>query len=99
MRSSRAPLASIAGIGLTQQAKSLDITNIEICIEAAKLALADAGMTIDDVDGIAARWPGPGGTVLDPGAWDWTGIFGKPFRWIGDTYPQGVPGAMGSMLS
>ena len=94
MSRSRGPVASIAGIGLTRQAKSLDTTNIEICLEAARLALADAGMTMADVDGIAARWPGPGGTVLDPGAWDWTGIFGKPFRWIGDTYPQGVPGAM-----
>ncbi len=51
-------------------------------------------MTMDDIDGIAARWPGPGGTVFDPGAWDWTGVFGKPFRWICDTYPQGVPGAL-----
>ena len=92
--SSRRPQAAIAGIGLTEQAKSIDSTNIEICVRAAMLALEDAGMTIDDVDGIAARWPGPGGTVFGPGAWDWTGLFGKPFRWIGDTYPQGVPGAM-----
>lgn len=91
---SRRPQAAIAGIGLTEQAKSIDSTNVEICIDAAMLALEDAGMTIDDVDGIAARWPGPGGTVFGPGAWDWTGVFGKPFRWIGDTYPQGVPGAM-----
>ena len=90
----RRPRASIAGIGLTRQAKQLDTTTIEICLEAATAASADAGMTIDDIDGIAARWPGPGGTVFDPGAWDWTGIFGKPFRWIGDTYPQGVPGAL-----
>jgi len=79
---------------LTEQAKSIDSTNVEICVKAAMLALEDAGMTIEDVDGIAARWPGPGGTVFGPGAWDWTGLFGKPFRWIGDTYPQGVPGAM-----
>ncbi len=94
MSAVRAPLAAIAGIGLTRQARSIDTTSIEICIEAAQLALADAGMAMDDVDGIAARWPGPGGTVFDPGAWDWTGVFGKPFRWICDTYPQGVPGAM-----
>ncbi len=90
----RRPDAAIAGIGLTRQAKTLDDTSIGICAEAIRLALVDAGMTIDDVDGIAARWPGPGGTVFDPGAWDWTGIFGKPFAWIGDTYPQGVPGVM-----
>lgn len=90
----RRPTASIAGIGLTRQAKQLDTTTIEICLEATALALADAGMTMDDIDGIAARWPGPGGTVFDPGAWDWTGVFGRPFRWICDTYPQGVPGAL-----
>ena len=72
----------------------IDSSTIEICVEAAQLALADAGMTIADVDGLAARWPGPGGTVFDPGAWDWTGVFGQPFRWIGDTYPQGVPGVL-----
>lgn len=94
MTTLRAPRASICGIGATRQARSLDTTSMEICVEAAQLALEDAGMTIDDVDGIASRWPGPGGTVLDPGAWDWTGIFGRSFRWIGDTYPQGVPGAM-----
>lgn len=90
----RSPSASIAGIGLTAQARSHDCTSIEICVEAVRLALADAAMTLDDIDGLAARWPGPGGTVFDPGAWDWTGIFGRSFRWIGDTYPQGVPGVM-----
>ncbi len=90
----RRPEAAIAGIGLTRQAKRLDTTTIEICLEAAALAVADAGMAMSDIDGIAARWPGPGGTVFDPGAWDWTGIFGQPFRWICDTYPQGVPGAL-----
>lgn len=94
MTGARRPTAAIAGIGLTRQAKQIESTTLEICVEAAHLALADAGMTIADVDGIAARWPGPGGTVFDPGAWDWTGVFGRPFRWIGDTYPQGVPGAL-----
>ncbi|MGI9623938.1 MAG: thiolase family protein [Acidimicrobiales bacterium] len=88
------PRAAIAGVGLTHQARSIDSTTIEICLEASQLALDDAGFTISEVDGIAARWPGPGGTVFEPGAWDWTGIYGKPFRWICDTYPQGVPGVM-----
>lgn len=92
--SSRRPTAAIAGIGLTRQAKAIDSTTIEICLEAANLALADAGMTMGDVDGLAARWPGPGGSKFDPGVWDWTGVFGKHMRWIGDTYPQGVPAAL-----
>ena len=42
--------AAIAGIGLTRQAKRLDTTTIEACLEATQLALADAGMTFDDID-------------------------------------------------
>ena len=90
----RRPNASIAGIGLTPQAKALDTTSIGITLDAAKLALADAGMSLSDVDGLAARWPGPGGTVFEPGAWDWTGVFGQSLNWIGDTYAQGVPGVL-----
>lgn len=90
----RRPNASIAGIGLTPQAKALDTTSIGITLDAAKLALADAGMSLSDVDGLSARWPGPGGTVFEPGAWDWTGVFGQSLNWIGDTYAQGVPGVL-----
>jgi len=90
----RRPNASIAGIGLTPQAKAIDTTSIGITLDAAKLALADAGMSLSDVDGLAARWPGPGGTVFEPGAWDWTGVFGQSLNWIGDTYAQGVPGVL-----
>ena len=86
--------AAIAGVGLTQQAKSLEKTSISVCVEALKLAIEDAGIAIDDIDGIAARWPGPGGTSLDPGVVDWAGALGTSFRWIGDTYPQGVPGVL-----
>jgi acetyl-CoA acetyltransferase len=88
------PHAAIAGVGLTRQAKRLDTTTVEACLEATDLALADAGMTLEEIDGIAARWPGPGGTVFQPGAVDWSGVFGKPFRWVCDTYPQGVPGVL-----
>ena len=85
---------AIAGVGLTKQAKSLDTDSIRICVEAVQLALQDAGMSMSEVDGIAARWPGPGGTAFDPGVVDWTGIFNQQFRWVGDTYPQGVPGLL-----
>ena len=52
---------AIAGIGITKQAKSLDTNTIQICVEAVQRALEDAGMNLAEVDGIAARWPGPGG--------------------------------------
>lgn len=100
----RHPLAGIAvaGVAATRQARSLDGNSIRICLEAARAALDDAGMTIDEVDGISARWPGPGGTVFGPGSVDWTAVFGKGFDWVGDTYPQGAPGlldAAGAILA
>ena len=82
---------AIAGVGITEQARALDRTSLSVCLEAAKLALQDAGIERTEVDGIAARWPGPGGTVFQPGSADWAGLLGIPVRWIGDTYPQGVP--------
>ena len=85
---------AIAGIGLTEQAKSLDTSSIQICKQAFDLALKDAGMELDEIDGICSRWPGPGGTQFDPGVVDWTGLLGKNFRWVCDTYPQGVPGIL-----
>ena len=49
-------------------------------------------MTVKDIDGIAARWPGPGGTVFQPGSADWAGLLGIHVNWIGDTIPTGDPG-------
>ena len=93
---SRHPLAGIAvaGVAATRQARSLDGNSVQICLEAARAALDDAGMGIAEVDGISARWPGPGGTVFGPGSVDWSAILGRGFDWIGDTYPQGAPGLL-----
>ena len=98
------PLAGIAvaGVAATPQARRLEGNSVQVCLEAARTALDDAGMTIDEVDGISARWPGPGGTVFDPGSVDWAALFGKGFDWVGDTYPQGAPGlldAAGAILA
>ena len=102
--SRRHPLArvAVAGVAATRQARSLDGNSVQICLEAARAALDDAGLSLDDVDGISARWPGPGGTVFHPGSVDWTVLFGKGFDWVGDTYPQGAPGlldAAGAILA
>lgn len=82
---------AIVGIGATKQARALDVSTLSACLEATHLALDDAGLTVQDIDGICARWPGPGGTVFHPGSADWAKLLGIPLRWIGDTYPQGVP--------
>jgi acetyl-CoA acetyltransferase len=85
---------AIAGVGMTRQAPRLETSSLAASLEAAKLALADAGMTVADVDGIEARWPGPGGTVFQPGSADWAGLLGIHVSWIGDTYPQGIPAVL-----
>jgi acetyl-CoA acetyltransferase len=85
---------AIVGVGLTEQARELDGDSLRVSLRAAKAALADAGLQKADIDGIAARWPGPGGTVFQPGSADWAGLLGIPIRWIGDSYPQGIPGLL-----
>jgi acetyl-CoA acetyltransferase len=82
---------AVVGVGRTKMARRLESTTLSACLEAAKNALDDAGLGFDDVDAIAGRWPGPGGTVFLPGSSDWSKLLGIPLRWIGDTYPQGVP--------
>lgn len=81
----------VVGVGLTRQARRLEISTLEACVAAATLALDDAGIPLADVDGIAARWPGPGGTVFHPGSVDWASVLDVHPTWVGDTYPQGVP--------
>ncbi len=85
---------AIVGVAATGMARRLDTSSAEISLRAALAALDDAGLAASDIDGLAARWPGPGGTVFQPGSADWTGVFGQPLRWVCDTYPQGVPGAL-----
>jgi acetyl-CoA acetyltransferase len=85
---------AIAGVGMTRQARRLETSSLAASLEAAKAALDDAGLTKDDIDGVAARWPGPGGTVFEPGSADWAGLLGIHIRWIGDSYPQGVPAVL-----
>ncbi len=93
---------AIVGVGTTPQVKRSERNSLQVALDAAKLALADAGLAHTDVDGIAARWPGPGGTELAPGSADWSTLLGVPLGWIGDSYPQGVPAlvdAAGAILT
>ena len=91
------PCVSIAGIGLTPQRRRLGSTTLDACLAAARAAVEDAGMSMSEIDGIVARWPGPGGTVFHPGSADWAGLLGLSVRWISDTYPQGIPAALEAM--
>ena len=57
------PQASIAGVGASRQGKLPGETDVSLATEALLAALADAGMTKDDVDGLLTM---PGTTSLDP---------------------------------
>ena len=59
----------ISGIGQSAIGRKLMRTDLDITLDAARAAIADAGLNVDDIDGIAAypaRWvaaravlPGP----------------------------------------
>ena len=46
-------VAAIAGIGATEFSKSSGRTEVRLAVEAVKAALDDAGLSIDDVDGMS----------------------------------------------
>ena len=88
------PRAQFVGAYTTQQSMRIDRAPLSLCLEAAKGALDDAGMHKSEIDGICAQWMGPGGTTLHPGSPDWSTLLGVPLKWIGDTYPAGVPAVL-----
>lgn len=66
----RAREVAIAGVYLTEQARSLPgRTSFDVSMEAVTGALDDAGLTFDDVDGAAVDWSGPGGQADESGSW------------------------------
>ncbi len=85
---------AIVGVGTSEQRRQLERTALSACLDAALRAIRDAGMEVAEIDGIAGRWPGPGGTVMHPGSLDWATLLGIPVRWVQDTYPQGVPAVL-----
>ena len=56
--------AVLTGAGKSQVGRRLGRTGLDLTLEAVLRAIADAGLDVDDIDGIAS-YPGPG--VLDPG--------------------------------
>jgi len=55
---------AIAGLGITKQGKVYDSNHIGFAVEAVRLALADAGLTRDDLDGVLLN---PGLSWADQG--------------------------------
>ncbi|MEZ0351990.1 thiolase family protein [Mycobacterium sp. pR1184] len=56
--------AVLTGAGKSQVGRRLGRTGLDLTLEAVLRAIADAGLDVDDIDGIAS-YPGPG--VPDPG--------------------------------
>src|SRR3979409_901220 len=56
--------AAIAGIGQSTIGRKLGRGELDLTIEAALVAIADAGLTVADIDGLAAY---PGGVMGDSG--------------------------------
>ncbi|MGX9673351.1 thiolase C-terminal domain-containing protein [Mycobacterium sp. HM-7] len=51
--------AAITGVGASQMGRRLMLDPLALTIEACENAIADAGLTIDDIDGLST-WPGAG---------------------------------------
>src|SRR3974390_1902687 len=74
---------ALAGIYTTRQARVIDDASpFELTWEAINGALVDARLGIDDVDGAAITFTGPGGVDGDAGSW--ARLFGHPVRFIAD---------------
>ncbi|MGB8364171.1 MAG: thiolase family protein [Rhizomicrobium sp.] len=62
--------ATIAGLYVTKPARRLEGRRpLELMMEAANGALADAGLSPREVDGAAIMWPGPGGVPNEVASW------------------------------
>jgi acetyl-CoA acetyltransferase len=84
---------AIVGVYLTQQARTLPgRTSQELVIEAVKGAIADAGLSPRDVDGVAVDWPGPGGAPGD--AANWAMYLQQPLAWV-DSHFMDTAGVRG----
>ncbi|MHA7664914.1 thiolase C-terminal domain-containing protein [Mycolicibacterium sp. HS_4_1] len=51
--------AAITGIGASQMGRRLMLDPLALTVEACENAIADAGLTMDDIDGLST-WPGAG---------------------------------------
>ena len=88
------PPIAIVGVYETEQARRLPgRRTIDLFLEAARGALADAGLAHTEVDGVIGRWPGPGGADQDtvpadtppPSSSDWVRQLGVRATYVDDT--------------
>jgi acetyl-CoA acetyltransferase len=80
------------GVGYSKTGRRTGLTSWQLAIQAAKAALADAGMTPQDLDGVALLWgvAGPAPEGLDPvDPMDFGYMLGcGPLNWYGEAGPS-----------
>ena len=76
--------AIISGVGQSAIGRRLFRDDLDLTCEAALRAIADAGLRVEDIDGIAT-YPGPiqggGGGFSGPGVYDVQDSLGVDVRW------------------
>ncbi len=76
---------AIVGVAVPAAAFHLpDDTTVGLQIKAVQMALADAGMTRDEINGAVLHWPGPGGSAQS-GSTNWARTLGVELNWTIDS--------------
>lgn len=76
--------AVISGIGQSDVGRRLGRSGLSLTVQAVAEALADAGLSRDDIDGIST-WPGSSGPApgfTGAGVWDLKDAFGFELEWF-----------------
>jgi acetyl-CoA acetyltransferase len=89
--------AAIVGTYVTEQGPLPERTAASLYIEAARGALADAGLTPADVDGLIGAGPGPGAMGNPHGAY--ADVFGKALRFYAEVRVGASSGGAGIALA
>jgi acetyl-CoA acetyltransferase len=73
---------AIAGVYASRQARTLEGSTAELCIEVVNGVLEDAGLQRTDVDGISVEWPGQPIHMESSAAW--ARVLGTTLHWTAD---------------
>jgi acetyl-CoA acetyltransferase len=91
--------AVISGIGASQIGRRLHLDPLALTADAALAAIADAGLTADDIDGVST-YPGASGStpgITGAGVDDVRDLLGLKLRW--HTGGGELPGQLGSIVN
>jgi len=91
--------AAVTGVGISQVGRRLGRDPWELTADAALAAIADAGLTTREIDGVSTY---PGGSFAvagftGAGAWDVRNILGLDLRWINGATE--IAGQIGSIVN